>query len=494
MKIIPQIDTYPRLVTACETPGGKVALLAAFAVALLLNGVGIWLELTLVAGVLSFLPEHREILLSLAALYWVFMHKDWTRWDFIHRMAAGAQVPDWVMNLWVITLLAGMFCGLSLFFLHVQKRGGSFLARRPVQALLSGYVALLLAAGTLPLHGVAKTLLWVILALLAPYLWFFAYALQDAGSKTADATTVQFGSFHPFYMAPFASFTPLGKGRAYLRKTEARTSKDLSVVQLKAIKLLLWVTVLHIFDTLFILVVFDENTRSSKMLRLLFNHAGLPVPNFSVPTLELAIEQTAAGAHLPVHLAWASLIAHFIEALLAISITGNLVVACCRMAGFHILRNTYRPLQSQTIADFWNRYYYYFKELLVEFFFLPTYVRYFKKYRRLRLAVATFAAATLGNALYHFCKDFFYVADMGFWKALAGFRVYLFYATVLGAAIVISQLRGHKVQANKPLYRRVIASSGVITFFCLLEVFDYEGRTHLLRSHFEFFRSLFPFL
>ncbi|HLJ17741.1 MAG TPA: hypothetical protein VKV15_24810 [Bryobacteraceae bacterium] len=491
MKIIPPIDTYPGVVRFCETRWGKVALLLAFAIILLINGVSYWTELTLLAGVLSFLPEHREILLSLAALYWLVVHKDWTRWDFIHQITAPAQQPEWVVNLWVAALLAVIFGGIWLFFNHVRRRGGSFTARRPVQVLLSVYFAMLLAAGTLPLQGTARMLLWLLIALVAPYLWFFAYALQDAGSKSADRFPIQFGSFHPFYMSPLDSSTPFGKGRAYLRKTEARTSKDLSVVQLKAVKLLLWATFLHVVDALFVFLVLTERRRSSVILNHLFDRLHVTIPNFAVPDLEAAIDLTAMGVRLPVHVAWGSLVAHFIEALLAISISGHIAVACCRMSGFNILRNTYRPLQSQTIADFWNRYYYYFKELLVEFFFLPTYVRHFKKYRRLRLAVATFAAATFGNALYHFFKDFHYVTELGFWTALAGFRVYLLYSTILGAGIVASQLRSHKLDPNRPWFRRALASAGVLVFFCLLEVFDYEGRAHSLRTHFAFFMNLF---
>ena len=36
------------------------------------------------------------------------------------------------------------------------------------------------------------------------------------------------------------------------------------------------------------------------------------------------------------------------------------MIACVRMAGFRALRNTYRPLESRTVAEFWNRYAFYF--------------------------------------------------------------------------------------------------------------------------------------
>ncbi len=91
--------------------------------------------------------------------------------------------------------------------------------------------------------------------------------------------------------------------------------------------------------------------------------------------------------------------------MLTLSIWGHIIIATCRMAGFKALRNTWSPLQSKTIAEFWNRYYYYFKELLVEFFFYPTFLRFFKTKPRLRMFMATMAAAGLGNMLYHFFRD-----------------------------------------------------------------------------------------
>src|SRR5205085_6867278 len=126
----------------------------------------------------------------------------------------------------------------------------------------------------------------------------------------------------------------------------------------------------------------------------------------------------AAGIRTPVLTGWASLLSHYIVAVLTMAVYGHYIIGYCRVAGFNALRNTYRPLEATTIADFWNRYYYYFKELLADFFFFPTYMRYFKTYPRLRVFAATFAAATVGNWLYHF--DAGYVASVGLRQALAG--------------------------------------------------------------------------
>jgi hypothetical protein len=163
------------------------------------------------------------------------------------------------------------------------------------------------------------------------------------------------------------------------------------------------------------------------------------------------------------------------------------------MAGFRALRNTYRPLESRTLAEFWNRFYFYFKELLVDMFFYPAYLRYFKKYSRLRMAAATMAAACAGNAIFHFLRDISFVAELGWWRAIVGFQTYLFYTFVLGAGISISQSRGkRKDDPSQSWFRRRLAPVLCVTgFYCFIHIFDDSNRTYGLREHFVFAGRLF---
>jgi hypothetical protein len=489
MRIIPQLDAYPRLVSVAQTPMGKICGITAFALLLLLNGEALYLELAAIAAILSFFPKYRRPLISAAALYWLLIHPNWIPQGLIRRVALAEGLREgWGLVLGAAVAMCVVFCGLGVLLQIVRNRPSHFAGRRPVLVLVGSFLFLLAAAGTLPLHGLARVAIWMLVAVAGPYLWFFAYALGDYASKAPDPYRLQFGTFFPFWVGSSASSTPIGKGAAYLRKVEARTPKALAVVQLKAVKLLMWVFVLHVVLTVFRAVVFgDLTSAASEFCRI----HGFHILNLGVPKLEAAFDRTAAGQPPPLHMLWASVVAHFFDAILAVPLMGSMVVACSRMAGFNLLRNTYKPLYATTIAEFWNRFYFYFKELLVEFFFFPTYVRYFKKHRRLRLAAATFAAATLGNLVYHFCRDIHYVFDLGFWRAVTGLQVYAFYAMVLGAAITLSQLRGKRAPGSLPFHRRVISSVGVIGFYCLLEIFDYEGRSHSLQSHLAFFGSLF---
>ena len=164
-----------------------------------------------------------------------------------------------------------------------------------------------------------------------------------------------------------------------------------------------------------------------------------------------------------------------------------------RMCGFNALRNTYKPLRSATIAEFWNRYYYYFKELLVEFFFYPAFMRYFKGKPRLRMFFATMAAAGFGNVLYHFFRDSSYIARLGLWEAFLAFKVYLVYGALLGVAIGLSQLRNRNRRTDRNSLRvRVLAPFSVLAFYCVLSVFDDPDRSLPAMEYFRFLIHLLP--
>jgi hypothetical protein len=487
LKVVPQLDKYPQLVSFGQTALGKAALLGAFAVGLLANHENSWIEMTVAMALMVCFPVRRRLLASLVGLYWLFFHSTWLNWTFLRALAkTEGQKTDWTLTALVSGILAVVFCGFGVFFHYVRRVRGrrvSLWTKRPVWCLLTAYAAVLATAGLLPLGGMMRLSVWCVIAITAPYLWYFSYALKDALAKTPDGASLQFGTVRPFWGG---TNVPYPKGAADLRRIEAQNSEDLSVTQLKAIKLLIWAFILRI--PLLALQVFVYGKPARGLGSIGFAHWN--APNLAVPELEAALQLVA----LPVHIAWESVIAHFAEAMLEITVSGSIIIACCRMAGFNALRNTYRPLESRTVAEFWNRYYYYFKELMVDFFFFPVFTRYFKKYRQCRLFAATMAAATLGNMLFHFFRDYRYVAQIGLWRALVGFQVYAFYTTVLGLGIGISQLRGHgkeRSRAEAKWWRRALATACVLSFFCLLEIFDLEGRSIGLGQCLRFFLHLF---
>jgi len=431
-RLIPRIETYPSVLAFAQTLAGKFTVLGLFGI----GGYYLfphWKPLIFCVAVITALPQYRRILLTVSTLLWAC--GTWWRWADHPRLVQAA----------ILFILAAL-----LFWLATHFRN-SWYGRRPVASLLTGFTLLVLSASHLPRGGSLRTVSWDFLTVAAAYLWFIAYSLLDISSKSRDPFTLQVGSYRPFWQD--IGYTPLAKGATYLRRIGAENAEQLALTQLKGLKLLAW----------------------SVILDLLLNKAFRPIVHgyMGIPLYADVFRLSVQRLPFPWYLGWASLIANFLEWMLAFSIWGHRVVASCRMAGFLALRNTYRPLASRSIAEFWNRYNFYFKELMVDCFFYPTFVRYFKKRGRWRVFAATFAAASFGNTFYHFFGDLNYIEELGFWRALAGFQAYIFYTIVLAVGIGISQARERKTANSGWIRGRLIPALCVTGFYCILSIFSY---------------------
>jgi hypothetical protein len=280
-----------------------------------------------------------------------------------------------------------------------------------------------------------------------------------------------------------------------------RTPEEAAIWQLKALKLVTWALMLALLRTALVLLTTGKPSYPSAWLP----DVVLPLPatlswaglGLQVTSLPEAFVLMQGGAARSAGQNWASLVLHLGVDLLDISIFGHVAVAGARMAGFKALRNTHR----RSIADFWNRYYFYFKELLVDFFFLPTYLRWFKKHPRLRLFFATFAAAGVGNFIFHWLAEPVGIVTLGFWGSLAARETYALYALVLVLGIGLSQspkprdaLRDpRRGTATPPSHlSRVATTSGVLLFYCLLQILNVPPLGSSAGDCFQFFLSLFP--
>lgn len=466
---LPPIETYPSVVAFVRTAPGRLLLFAVFA-ALLRPLSDFWLEMTIAAAIVSLSGPYRmyAALACTSALLLRIPH--WVNFEGVKVAIEqeGLQSTVRVGYLLAGSLVACVPLAATAIFLARRFRDHP-LGRRPVLAQHVLCLVLLGIAASHLLHGLPHVLLWSVTAIFLSYFWFLAYALMDQRSRGPAPLLLHFATFHPFF-AP-GTLVPIGKGAANWKTVEATTPEELAVTQLKALKLLVWAFGLKVAMWAFHRVVFD----------------GLGV----VP-LEIAFEEFLAGEPVTARNGILSIVAYFPEQLLRIAIWGHVMVAVARLAGFRLLRNTWRPLSSRTIAEFWNRYFYYFKELLVHVYFYPTYMRCFKSRPRLRLAFATFMAAGVGNFFLHFLMENHRIAQLGLVEALVRSQTYAFYCTVLAGGIIVSQLRSRRQNADAGWMRgRVLPSFGVALFFCFLSFFDGPQRNMSLQRHFEFLIKVF---
>jgi hypothetical protein len=414
------------------------------------------------------LPSRRTLVIGLTTLIFVSLRptRSAELSDFLRREM------DLIGTIDQRILIAGAGLSFLAFGIAALRLQSTFRAttagRHPVLSMGLVFFALVTIAlsGLLPVEFGAE--IWLFLATLASGFWCLAYALADQKVKQTTDPLPRTAFFRPFWEGPTL---PIGKGAGFLAKFEAKDEAALAVSRLKGLKLIVWGALL---SGAYVLAGDVLNGKAG------------------VPTLTGAMDAATTGTPLPVVLSWTALVAHYLLDILHLAAWSHIVVALIRVAGYCIPRNTVRPLAARSLAEFWNRYYFYFKELLVDFFFYPAFLRWFKKHPRLRVAFATFCAACLGNWLFHFMGRIDILAVNGVLPGLRAFESYLVYCIALAGGLILSQLSKRRPKPEDGFLRYdVLPRLKVGLFFCLLAIFNEPIDAFSLGERFTFLFSLF---
>jgi len=461
---LPPIETYPRAVAVVQTVWGKLLLLAVFAL-VLKTLVNLSLQMTVSAALVAMAGRHRMKVALAAAVALLLREPYWYGYgELDEAILIQAGLGDRVSN----EILRGstwLLCAPVAFLALILARRfrSHAIGKRVVLLQHAVCLGLIGFASSHILTGMPQALLWSVTLTLTAYFWYLAYALVGQSRKNPPSLVAHFATFHPFF-APH-TMVPFGKGALDWLNVEAKDTDALARTQLKGLKLLVWAFLLR--------------TLQWGLQRVIYVGLG-------VPPLNGAFREFLDSGQAPA-LSFASLVFNFPDQLLSMAVMGHAFIATARLAGFGMLRNTYRPLSSRSIAEFWNRYFFYFKELMVHIYFYPTYLRWFKSYPRLRMAFATFMAAGVGNFFFHFLQEEKTLVARGPWETALGMETYVFYCVVLVAGIVISQLRGHRIDPSAGWWRRqFFPSLWVAIFYGFLSFFDSTRVLVDLDQHFGF--------
>jgi hypothetical protein len=425
-------------------------------------------------------PRRRKWILLFGALIVGFRttNQRYLKWD-------DPAAQSWLVPPLAFAVLLALLYLLYLAAAHFHKLPGA-VRRRPQISLHLLFWAILAFLWLTPDGGGVWRNAFVLIVISLPFLlWRCGYMLLSGQRGKARRTTFR---DHLFYLWPVwgGTHTPIGKGADYLSQCEAQTPERYARSVLGALKLILLVLVLELLRLVMGAVVYgDVKNPVTRML----GGTSLALPRLN----ELVIGQKAGSLMT----SWIVVYLELIWATLTHAIHGHKWVSLLRLCGFNVFRNTYKPLLAQSIVDFWNRYYYYFKELLVELFFFPTYVRCFVTRPKLRMLTAVFAAAFVGNMYYHFLRASESIAEGDLalvWKILSPRMIYCF-ALALGIYISMlrqQQRRGNVATANSrdKKFAKVRRIAGVWTFFALVNYWNTRS-TASIADQVKFFLSLF---
>jgi hypothetical protein len=492
LRLVPQLDESPWCVKVAQLPIGKLALLAVFAVGLRVHHMPQWLELSAALAVISAFPKRRAILLALTTACFAVLDPSWLHLASLPGLRGLS--PDvrsiarsgWVQGATVLVVLAA----LGTMVAYVHRRPKSWLARHALLSLIGVAIALLVAASAARGHGLLSVILFALALIVGVYLRFVGFALISPPIRSMRDALLHIAMLHPMWNS--GGLNPVPQGGAELARIESASSEELAITQLKGLKLVVWAGMLLAIEWVLRFVLFGE------LPRAVATRLGLGPMVPLVPRLEDALAHSVAGAPYVWYIGWASVIATFSIHVIEVARGSHLVIGVIRMAGFRALRGAVRPFAATSFADFWGRYSFYFKELLARFFFVPTYRRWFRAHPRLRIAAATFAAAGIGNYVFHVMVYAFNsvpaIDTNGLWALLRPTAPTLVYTLVLSAGIAASHLytMNRPKLEELPLWRRGLTSARIIVLYALIWVLPSPAASnYALVEYLRFYRSLF---
>ena len=466
------LEQSERALAWAQTGAGRASLyVLAFAAALPL--LSVWASAICVTAAWAATQFSRQRVRILLLASWGFTLFETARGDndFAEKIQYVLDQEQFVLlraewlAVGALVLLMGL---LWLGLQHAIRQPAGLFARRPLLCMLALEAALLVLCAPQLNHGLVRVLLWSLVVVLTPYVWFFPLAIVDLRGREASSPAMQLAVQRPFW-SPM--YLPFGKGAAYLRRHFSPLAREQAITQVKGVKLLLWAN--------FLLLI-------SQALTWVFSE------QLALPRLIDAIDAHLEGHPLPIATGWAVLVYGTFRYALQIAIWAHLFIGLARMAGYRLPRGSWRPLESRSLMEYFNRSHFYFKEILVDLFFIPAFFRAFRQHPRLRMFFATFMAAGVGNALWHFMDDIQLVAVEGFGGALSSFSSYLFYSLVLAVGVGLSQVRatmGYKPATT--FAARLYAFFFVWSFVVLLRVFSDGTRDHSFSQRLDFLLSLF---
>ncbi|HXK30426.1 MAG TPA: hypothetical protein VJ646_19445 [Candidatus Binatia bacterium] len=408
-------------------------------------------------------PSRRRTMLFVAAIV-IGLMRTFRMYAEGNRQEGSA---DWLPPLMAFPLLFGLMYLLYLIAVNFRKLP-SAIRRRPQICLHLLFWTILALLWFVPDDGEMWREVLVLVAISLPFLiWRCGYMLMSGQrGKSQDARFRD----HLFYLWPVwgGPNTPIGKGLDYLSQREAGTPESYSRSVLAAIKLMALVALIELATLILGATVYaDPDNPLTRMIGIL---------TFGLPHLKDIVTGRTAASRLTT---WVSLYIELISDTLKMAARGHKWIAALRALGFNVFRNTYKPLLAESIVDFWSRYYYYFKELLLEFFFFPTYLRYFRQHPKLRMLVAVFAAALVGNMYYHLLQGGSALAAGRVVGVVMGLSPRLIYCFLLASGIYFSMLRQQRRRGKVEIAGSATASiiklrriAGVWTFYALINFWN----------------------
>ncbi len=334
------------------------------------------------------------------------------------------------------------------------------------------------------IHGIAGAA-WKIPVGLILFFWLWArvtlyYIDFKDGLVPEDVKFNQYLTvfFNPCLLPSWGWGAAVGQGYHYIHNSYFCEEKNTTVI--RGIKLILFALCYLIFWD-YLMLYLAEIARSSSLQIETYNSS----TRFMIKALE-------RGDPIPTSSVLMTTLFDLCRFFLYLASVIHFKVGVWNICGFKIAPELNKPWLATNLISFWTRFSYHYRLFLVRAFYYPVFFKYFKNYPQLRIFCATFAAAAIGNLIWHL-GELALVGNPTFNDIQPRFATWGYY-TLLAIGIAVCQLfllkrkKRRKPWTKGPwLIADVIAMMLTIQYFALIHVFAKPTATSTFTDHMTLF-------
>ncbi|MCB9025804.1 MAG: hypothetical protein H6625_05770 [Bdellovibrionaceae bacterium] len=238
---------------------------------------------------------------------------------------------------------------------------------------------------------------------------------------------------------------------------------DLYRSHIKAAKVFLIVFALEVIRLIMDATFFGKET-------IILGFIELNPTSYYFLTIKEALSEISRGTVIKPLDAWIIVILDFIYRLVFLSNKINALIGVAMLFGLPLELNTKNVFKSRSLLDFFGKFNFYYKEVLLNYFYYPIFFRLKMLSPGIRVVVSAFLTIGLANYWIHFIWNTFYSRGQSPFGYLIYSINYLIYALLL--AFILSFELFISLKGRRVSYPPIIAFPICILVYSSIRVFD----------------------
>lgn len=471
-----------------KTTFGKITIAVLFAIPLYLTWHETWILAPLAVLGISLLKKnriHAVLLLGIfAALFFnsLFNFRTYSypekEFDLFSLLIKNSTTHSYFAHL--ISLF-----GILLIFFSIRLYSKT--KRKPAVVLCVGLllgITICISQFTEP-RGIISILSIAVALIIMKCFWYISYSMLSTSSSQQPTLLTYLGSIAPIWSFGFVRIHAVPRGITEIISSSSEDTSQFTKTQLKGLKIAYFAMIYKIIAVIFFHIFYNFPFSLPQSL-----HLSLPQFDFAYPPFIGFSSYNQMAISL-----WEKwffvLFRPGFYILYEMAGNAGLVIAFVNLLGFDIQKSVVKPHLAKNFHDFFNRVYFYYNSLIIQFFFIPIYQVLFKlKIKsKMRIFIGIFLAIIIGGLTITYIRGTSHIIQYGFLNSFymsIGRSFYLVGLSLFVGLSIIFNDQISKLRITQPI--RIF-----IIYFIYAILNSLQGNlvTDSLSDRFQFLLSLF---